>query len=184
MAAIKRAPLDKPQLKRYQVRAHIYQVNQLNSLPPSYLCIYLSSMILLSYLFIHLFIYPFYLFNTSTKQARDLPSGDEDAASDPFCIVRVGKVSQKTKVINRTTFPLWYQTLVFDVELPQPLSSAADISVMVYDWDKFTKNDFLGRFSLPVGKVGPEFQEQPRWFPIYVRDPSLTEGEVLASFQL
>jgi len=116
-------------------------------------------------------------------QGRALPSGDQDAASDPFCIIRCGKFSVKTDIIKKSCDPLWYVTKVLDVELPD-LSFAPDVNVLVYDWDQVGSNDFLGRFSVSPKTLKPDFQPDPLWYPIYTTDPALPEGEILASFQL
>jgi hypothetical protein len=117
-------------------------------------------------------------------QGKELPSGDSEGSSDPYCIVRIGKHSAKTKIIKETVFPIWYESLVIPCELPQGLVNAADIHVMVYDWDQLGADDFLGRFSVPISQVTEQMPENPKWYPIYAQDPSLPEGEILASFQL
>jgi len=117
-------------------------------------------------------------------QGRDLPAGDGDAASDPFCIVRCAGVSNKSKTIEGTCFPLWYETLKLDIELPEDLSIAPDINVMCYDWDRVGQNDFLGRFEVKAKSLSRDFPKVPSWYPIYSSDPKNPEGEILASFQL
>eukprot|EP00027_Filamoeba_sp_ATCC50430_P012373 CAMPEP_0168566368 /NCGR_PEP_ID=MMETSP0413-20121227/14383_1 /TAXON_ID=136452 /ORGANISM="Filamoeba nolandi, Strain NC-AS-23-1" /LENGTH=1321 /DNA_ID=CAMNT_0008598385 /DNA_START=51 /DNA_END=4013 /DNA_ORIENTATION=- len=136
-----RPTLEKPQLKKYQLRAHLYQ-------------------------------------------GRDLPSGDDNAASDPYCTIRMGKWSGKTKVIKSSCFPLWYETITFEVELPHNLAIASDVNIMTWDWDQIGGDDFLGRFSVKAQSLTAAFPELPTWYPIYQVDPSMPEGEILASFQL
>jgi Ca2+-dependent lipid-binding protein len=142
----------KPKLKKFQLRAHIYQ-------------------------------------------GRELPAADDNGVSDPFCVVRVGKYSLKTKIIKKTVYPLWYETLQIPCELPENLVNAPDINVSyvlyriislysVYDWDQVGDNDYMGRFSLPLNQVTEQMPEKPKWYPIYLKTPTITEGEILASFQL
>lgn len=57
--------------------------------------------------------------------------GDDDAAADPFAVVTVGRFTAKTKTIKTTCFPLWYETLTLDVELPEDLETAPDVHVTV-----------------------------------------------------
>jgi len=117
-------------------------------------------------------------------QGKELPSADSEGSSDPYCIVRIGKHSAKTKTIKETVYPIWYEALAISCELPQGLVNAADIHVMVYDWDKVGSDDFLGRFSVPISQITDQMPENPKWYPIFAKDPTLPEGEILASFQL
>eukprot|EP01119_Soliformovum_irregulare_P020127 TRINITY_DN648_c0_g1_i1.p1 TRINITY_DN648_c0_g1~~TRINITY_DN648_c0_g1_i1.p1 ORF type:complete len:1282 (+),score=464.21 TRINITY_DN648_c0_g1_i1:141-3986(+) len=125
-----------------------------------------------------------YQFRAHIYQGADLPSGDADAASDPYLVINLGPHSVKTKIIKSTLFPLWYETLTFDVELPEPLNTAPNVHVTCWDWDQFDSDDLLGRFSVPVTKLKKEFSEVPKWFDLYENDPTATEGRILASFQL
>jgi hypothetical protein len=74
--------------------------------------------------------------------------------------------------------------VVVEEELPEPLNLAPDVSVMIYDWDAIEKNDYLGRFNVSISKIPQKFDDTPIWYPIYKNNPSVTEGEVLACFQL
>lgn len=78
---------------------------------------------------------------------------------------------------------MWYVTLTMDVELPD-LNFAPEINVVVYDWDQIGKDDFLGRFVVSPKTLKADFQQIPTWYPIFQSDPKVTEGEILASFQL
>ena len=51
-------------------------------------------------------------------QARGLPSSDADGASDPFAVVRCGRVQAKTQIIQTTTSPAWFKEMLMYVELP------------------------------------------------------------------
>lgn len=125
-----------------------------------------------------------YVVRAHIYQGRELPSGDKEGSSDPYCVVRVGKSSQKTSTIKETIYPVWYETLNIPTSLPENLQFASDVHVMVYDWDRMDSDDFLGRFSVPLSAISEKFEENPKWYPIYAKDPSITEGEILASFQL
>jgi hypothetical protein len=77
-----------------------------------------------------------------------------------------------------------YETLAIPVELPENLTQAPDINVSVFDWDQLDGDDFIGRFAIPVGSVTEKMAEVPKWYPIYFKNPAVTDGAVLASFQL
>eukprot|EP01114_Cavostelium_apophysatum_P012665 TRINITY_DN2890_c0_g1_i2.p1 TRINITY_DN2890_c0_g1~~TRINITY_DN2890_c0_g1_i2.p1 ORF type:complete len:2032 (+),score=608.70 TRINITY_DN2890_c0_g1_i2:72-6098(+) len=136
-----RQQIERPKMKRYQLRAFLYQ-------------------------------------------AKDLPAGDANGASDPYCIIRVGKSSIKTKTVKETCFPLWYESLCLDCEIPEDKSQSGDIQITVWDWDKLSADDLLGRFSVPFSSINEKFQNVPSWYPIYLKTPDRTEGAVLCSFQL
>lgn len=63
----------------------------------------------------------------------DLPAGDEDALSDPYVVVSFGGAKGKTKVIEHTIYPEWYETIVLDVEVAD--ANTPDIQFAVYDHD-------------------------------------------------
>lgn len=117
-------------------------------------------------------------------QGKELPSADGDGFSDPYVVVRCGKSSGKTKIIQGTTFPVWYESFSLEVEVPSGGSDDPAVHVTVYDWDKIGKDDYLGRFSVPVSSLGETFSETPTWYPIYMNNKAIIEGEILASFQL
>lgn len=97
-------------------------------------------------------------------------------------VINLGKSSGKTKTLKETLFPIWYETVTFNVELPEGYNP--EIHVSVYDWDRFDPDDFLGRFAVPISTVNDKLPEEPSWYPIYSKDPNVTEGAILASFQL
>lgn len=115
-------------------------------------------------------------------QGRDLPSGDDSGSSDPYVVVSMGTASIKSQVKDQTCFPVWNETLISEVELPDQYAS--DVHVLVYDYDKLTKDDFLGRFSVSRSEITDQFPPTPKWYPIFQSNPQYTEGEILASFQL
>eukprot|EP01156_Anaeramoeba_ignava_P017863 Anaeramoba_ignava/a90184_286.p1 GENE.a90184_286~~a90184_286.p1 ORF type:complete len:1304 (+),score=348.32 a90184_286:131-4042(+) len=117
-------------------------------------------------------------------QGKDLPPADKTGFSDPYCIVRLGRTSCKSKRVEETLFPTWYETLVLKTELPDPLTLAPDVVVMCYDWDQVGSDDFLGRFSVTTHEISKRFPPAPKWYKLFVDDPEITYGEVLASFQL
>jgi Ca2+-dependent lipid-binding protein len=94
----------------------------------------------------------------------------------------LGKSSGKTKTLKETIFPIWYESVTFNVELPEGYNP--EVHVSVWDWDRFDSDDFLGRFSVPTGSVTDKLPDEPTWYPLCAKDSSNPEGEILASFQL
>ncbi len=66
--------------------------------------------------------------------------GDDDAAADPYLVVGLGRSTCKTRTIKGTCYPLWYEVLTMEVEVPDDMAYAPDIHVMLWDWDTLTSN--------------------------------------------
>lgn len=115
--------------------------------------------------------------------ANNLPAGDETALSDPYVSISFGGVKTKTKVHERTTYPEFYETLVLDVDVAE--ANAPNINISVYDHDKISSDEFLGRAVAPLPKVGPAANiAEPQFYRLSLREQIPGRGEVLASFQL
>ena len=82
---------------------------------------------------------------------RDLPAADTEGDSDPFILVwDVAENEKKTKVMNNTTNPLFYEVLdlEYEVEDFDDILSYPPIIIDCYDFDNdVLKNDpdFMGR---------------------------------------
>ncbi|CAK0862825.1 unnamed protein product [Prorocentrum cordatum] len=89
--------------------------------------------------------------------ARGLRAADFSAlgaaSSDPYCVCEVpGHHDAKfqTKVIKKNTSPEWNHTArVAD------LTGKEDLVFTVYDWDRFSKDDLLGKVTLPASRFLP-----------------------------
>ena len=80
---------------------------------------------------------------------KHLPKLDDGGkeASDPFVKIRVPHNKEKrTKYIENSTDPVWNENFTFKIR--DALKDSIEFEVM--DKDKFTKNDAIGVFSLPV----------------------------------
>ncbi|KAJ3432654.1 c2 calcium-dependent membrane targeting [Anaeramoeba flamelloides] len=117
-------------------------------------------------------------------QGKQLPPADKNGLSDPYCRVRIGRYNAKTQIIQETLNPNWFETVVIPVELPDPINLAPNISVMCYDWDKVSSDDLLGRFDVNTTSLSSTFPSAPVWYDLYMDDPEITYGKILASFQL
>jgi hypothetical protein len=117
--------------------------------------------------------------------ARNLPAGDEDALSDPYCLVSISHAKGKSKIKEHTTFPDWFETVVLDIDLPEQQNLAPDIYLSVYDHDTLTPDEFLGRVVVPVSEATSQKAiKEPKWYPLLLSNKVKGKGEVLASFQL
>eukprot|EP00298_Acanthocystis_sp_HF-20_P017867 c21850_g3_i3.p1 GENE.c21850_g3_i3~~c21850_g3_i3.p1 ORF type:complete len:931 (+),score=389.39 c21850_g3_i3:170-2962(+) len=116
-------------------------------------------------------------------QGRNFKAKDEDGANDPYIVVRFGGKSRRTPTIKKTLAPIFYTTLTLDVEVPSPMSLAPEIYLVVWDEDDIS-DDVIGRLTLPAEKAKRSFPLLPKWRHIYHEDPTVSQGEVLCSFQL
>eukprot|EP00301_Raphidiophrys_heterophryoidea_P027149 c9514_g1_i2.p1 GENE.c9514_g1_i2~~c9514_g1_i2.p1 ORF type:complete len:929 (-),score=237.01 c9514_g1_i2:47-2833(-) len=117
-------------------------------------------------------------------QARHLIAADESGTSDPYVVVRFGGISDRTQPILNTCFPIFNQTLSLDVEVPDPITLAPEINVMVFDYDWESGDDLIGRVTIPAHKVKPDLPRYPKWRKLYLTNPNKPQGEILISFQL
>ena len=84
--------------------------------------------------------------------ARFLPAKDENGLCDPYIVVKYYGQTLKSSVKQATCNPSWYETIVADVVVPEPVDLAPPITVLVYDQDNFNPDDLIGRFYLPFDK--------------------------------
>eukprot|EP01091_Cochliopodium_minus_P016955 TRINITY_DN6513_c0_g1_i1.p1 TRINITY_DN6513_c0_g1~~TRINITY_DN6513_c0_g1_i1.p1 ORF type:complete len:1344 (+),score=430.13 TRINITY_DN6513_c0_g1_i1:61-4092(+) len=117
-------------------------------------------------------------------QGRELPASNYNGFSDPFVEVRLGHKTGKTHHVNSTLYPRWYKTVTLQVELPQPLTLAPNVTLMVHDHNQVSANVFLGRFEVPILNIPKRWPGHPRWYDIYRKTPTKVYGGILASFQL
>ena len=77
------------------------------------------------------------------RAADDVPAGDLDGFSDPYCTVVFKTQVQSTKVCLHTLHPKWDEEFVFSVAT---LDKAMTFNL--YDWDALSAPDYLGTATL------------------------------------
>ncbi|KAH9059651.1 C2 domain-containing protein [Lactarius vividus] len=92
---------------------------------------------------------------------------------DPFVQVSINDKVAKTRVIRHSLNPVWDEQLLFHVS-EQDLS--LPIRLAVFDWDRFTRNDYIGEAKIDVttlieraGKGDPNNALYPNYVPT-IRD--------------
>ena len=116
--------------------------------------------------------------------ARFLPAKDENGLCDPYIVVKYYGKTLKSSIKDATCNPSWYETIVEDVCVPEPLELAPPITVLVYDYDKLSGDDLIGRFYLPLTQamlVGGNTPPTPVWSKLMFETPGDVSGEVLAT---
>ena len=87
----------------------------------------------------------------SVINAVDLIAADSNGLSDPYCVVKVGDVVQKTKIVRKTLDPVWDES--FDFVVVNVLRDKITLSVK--DWDMFSSDDDLGEVSERIATLMP-----------------------------
>ncbi|XP_052740715.1 multiple C2 and transmembrane domain-containing protein isoform X7 [Bicyclus anynana] len=86
-------------------------------------------------------------------EAKNLPAMDvETRSSDPYCKFRLGNEKYKSKVIWKTLHPSWLEQ--FDLHLYDDQEQILEVTV--WDKDKQTKDDFLGRCAIDLSRLERE----------------------------
>eukprot|EP01104_Vermistella_antarctica_P009752 TRINITY_DN2532_c0_g3_i1.p1 TRINITY_DN2532_c0_g3~~TRINITY_DN2532_c0_g3_i1.p1 ORF type:complete len:511 (-),score=135.90 TRINITY_DN2532_c0_g3_i1:75-1607(-) len=76
---------------------------------------------------------------------RDLVSCDLNGLSDPYCVVSLGATKNKTNPQNKTLYPRWNEKFLFVIP-----PENQKLSVVVWDKDKLSSDDFMGEVSIDL----------------------------------
>ncbi len=87
-----------------------------------------------------------YVFTIKIVEAEDLKACDSNGLSDPYVVLvdEFGKRLTKTRVINKNLNPRWDESIDITV------SGAVNVVAMVWDFDSFSEDDYIGRTSLKL----------------------------------
>jgi hypothetical protein len=124
-------------------------------------------------------------------QARDLPSADENGLLDPYVKIWFMGKKKKTKTMQETTAPLFYETLQFQERLPKDLRFAPEVVLQVWDSDFVGSNSPVGIVRMPLNRCTPTrvptpttMPPAPQWFALEDVNGKPGGGSVLVSFQV
>ncbi|CAH0403418.1 unnamed protein product [Chilo suppressalis] len=86
-------------------------------------------------------------------EAKNLPPMDLDTrSSDPYCKFRLGNEKYKSKVVWKSLHPSWLEQ--FDLHLYDDQEQVLEVTV--WDKDKQTKDDYIGRCTIDLSKLERE----------------------------
>jgi len=87
-----------------------------------------------------------YVFTIKIVEAEDLKACDSNGLSDPYVVLvdEFGKRLMKTRVVNKNLNPRWDESVDITV------SGAVNIVAMLWDFDTFGDDDYIGRTSLKL----------------------------------
>lgn len=119
-------------------------------------------------------------------QAKDLPAADSNGLLDPLLHVNLLGVCKKSEEKKKTRYPLFYQTLVFDCELPDK-EFRPQANIQLWDVDMI-RNEYMGQLFFDLKDAFETHPDEPLPDPSYhdffVEQPGDGQGSLLVSFQL
>ncbi|NXO55121.1 PCLO protein, partial [Aramus guarauna] len=113
-------------------------------------------------------------------QARNLVPRDNNGYSDPFVKVyllpgRGAEYKRRTKYIQKSLNPEWNQTVIYKNISMEQLKKKT-LEVTVWDYDRFSSNDFLGEVLIELSSVS-QLDNTPRWYALKEQSENIDHGK-------
>ncbi|RXK42692.1 C2 domain-containing protein [Tremella mesenterica] len=98
------------------------------------------------------------IFLITLHYCEDLSAQDNNGTSDPYCVLayaKFGKPLYSTRIILGDLNPVYEETCVLLLTMDE-VKSKEDLAVMLWDSDKLSADDLVGRIQIPVEELMKE----------------------------
>nr|CAA73553.1 Serine/Threonine protein kinase [Suberites domuncula] len=121
--------------------------------------------------------------NIMIHECRNLPPMDANGLADPYVKLRLypeptdtPNIKQKTERKEKTLEPKFEEDFFYDVNMNH---LDTFLVIEVWDWDKFTANDYVGGFALRIGEIIELTKMEPHssWYKLLDEKRSKTHHE-------
>ncbi|KAH0794769.1 C2 and GRAM domain-containing protein [Histomonas meleagridis] len=118
------------------------------------------------------------------SSAENLPSADPNGLSDPYTRVQSKALGKeyylaKTKTMFKTLDPVWDSNYSNTMKIP--FVCVDDLSLKIYDYDRMSKDDFLGSADVPLTL---DNNDQELTFPIAVQKATKGPPNIVFKYRL
>merc|ERR1712223_2215161 len=107
------------------------------------------------------------------KQGKDLEKKDVVQKADPYILVKFGSQESKSKKVKNTLNPVWNHEVTLDLERTSP----REVEFQLLDWERFGKDEPMGRVVLPLETLVREDYQDGVWVDLQ----GCKSGQILVS---
>jgi len=112
-----------------------------------------------------------------------LASKDSNGLSDPYLIVKIENLQQKTKIIKMTLEPQWNETLTFMLPIDVDMN-VTPVNFICMDWERTGLDDYMGEFSVLLRDFVKEAEEKPTAYKLNSATGEYVSGTITMSCTL